>query len=128
MFMKTSTKEIKNTKKEGSELVESFALWQYVSKSGNKYLAGKLSDKLGSGRLVGYYNSNKKNPKEPDIRIYNLDSEGHQDHEVADLWASVSETTGTEYLTGVSDEKERLIGFYNDTNGKTPYIRVYFKN
>lgn len=132
MFMKTSTKETKknNTVKEGNELTEAFALWINTSKAGNKYLSGTLSDKLGHGKLVGYYNTNKKNPKEPDIRIYNLDSEGHQDHEVADLWDSVSETSGTEYLTGISDEKERLIGFYNDGNVSTnrPYIRVYFKN
>ena len=33
-----------------------------------------------------------------------------------------------EYLTGTSDEQERLIGFYGEKNAKTPYIRVYFKN
>ena len=126
--MKTTTKVIKETEKKGSKLVESFALWLNKSKAGNEYLTGKLSEKLGSGKLVGYFNTNKKNPKEPDIRIYTLDTENKNDKEIADLWDSVSETTGNEYLTGTSDEQERLIGFYGEKNAKTPYIRVYFKN
>lgn len=126
--MKTSTKVTKETEKKGSELTESFALWLNKSKAGNEYLTGKLNEKLGSGKLVGYFNTNKKNPKEPDIRIYTLDTENKNDKEIADLWDSVSEVTGNEYLTGTSDEQERLIGFYGEKNAKTPYIRVYFKN
>lgn len=126
--MKTTTKVTKETEKKGSELTESFALWLNKSKAGNEYLTGRLNEKLGSGKLVGYFNTNKKNPKEPDIRIYTLDTENKNDKEIADLWDSVSETTGNEYLTGTSDEQERLIGFYGEKNAKTPYIRVYFKN
>jgi len=127
--MRTSTKVTKEKEiKKGSELTESFALWLNKSKAGNEYLTGKLNEKLGSGKLVGYFNTNKKNPKEPDIRIYTLDTENKNDKEIADLWDSVSETTGNEYLTGTSDEQERLIGFYGEKNAKTPYIRVYFKN
>lgn len=127
--MKTSTKVTKEkTVKEEKELTEAFVLWLNKSKAGNEYLTGKLNEKLGSGKLVGYFNTNKKNPKEPDIRIYTLDGEGNYDKEIADLWDSVSETTGNEYLTGTSDEQERLIAFYGEKNAKTPYIRVYFKN
>ena len=127
--MKTSTKVTKEkTEKEVKELTESFVLWLNKSKAGNEYLTGKLNEKLGSGKLVGYFNTNKKNPKEPDIRIYTLDTENKNDKEIADLWDAVSETTGNEYLTGISDEQERLIGFYGEKNAKTPYIRVYFKN
>lgn len=127
--MKTSTKVTKEkTEKEVKELTESFVLWLNKSKAGNEYLTGKLNEKLGSGKLVGYFNTNKKNPKEPDIRIYTLDTENKNDKEIADLWDAVSETTGNEYLTGTSDEQERLIGFYGEKNAKTPYIRVYFKN
>ena len=126
--MKTSTKVTKeNELKKGSELVESFALWLNKSKAGNDYLTGRLNEKLGNGKLVGYFNTNKKNPKEPDIRVYSLDSEGHQDKEIADLWDSVSKSEN-EYLTGVSDEQERLIGFYGEKGAKTPFIKVYFKN
>ena len=130
--MKTSTKEIKENKKvesEVSKLTEAFALWLNTSKAGTKYLSGLLNDKLGSGKVVGFYNSNKKNPKEPDIRVYSVDSEGNQDREIADLWDSVSKNEN-EYLTGISDEKERLIGFYNaeESESKKPYIKVYFKN
>lgn len=128
MFMKTSTKVTKeNELKKGTELVESFALWLNKSKAGKDYLTGKLNEKLGAGKLVGYFNTNKKNPKEPDIRIYTLDPEGYLDKEIADLWDSVSKAEN-EYLTGVSDEQERLIGFYGEKDAKTPYIKVYFKN
>ena len=130
--MKTSTKEIKEKKKverEETKLTEAFALWVHDSKTGTKYLSGILNDKLGSGKVVGFYNSNKKNPKEPDIRVYSIDSEGNQDKEIADLWDSLSKNEN-EYLTGISDEKERLIGFYGNggKSGKEPFIKVYFKN
>lgn len=128
MFMKTSTKQNKTNDKERTELVESFVLWIHKSKSGIEYLTGNLSEKLGSTKLVGYFNTNKKNPKEPDIRVYTLDPEGNQDKEIASLWNQISKNDN-QYLTGTSDEKERLVGFYNnDDKHNTPYIRVYFNN
>lgn len=131
--MKTTTKVTKETKTEtkgGNQLIEAFALWIHDSKAGIKYLTGNLSEKLGSGKLVGYFNTNKKNPKEPDIRVYSIDAEGNQDKEIADLWDNIS-INENEYLTGTSDEQERLIGFYDKASPeklKRPYIRVYFKN
>lgn len=123
--MKKSITE--NKVEKGNELVESFVLWINTSKAGNEYLTGILNEELGKGKIIGYFNTNKKNPKEPDIRIYTLDTENKNNKEIADLWDSISKT-GNEYLTGTSDEQERLIGFYGEKNVKTPYIRVYFKN
>ena len=120
--MKTSN--TKETKKGAKELTEAFALWLHKSKADNEYLSG-LTDK-DDIRLVGYFNTNKKNPKEPDIRVYSLNDEGNQDIEVADLWENVSKQD-TRYLSGTTNDKEKLVGFYGDKKEeKRPYIRVYF--
>lgn len=104
------------------KLTEAFALWRNESKSGVKYLKGA---DLHKNKLVGFFNTNKKNPKEPDVRIYSVDSEGKQDKEVASLWAGISKNEKP-YLTGSTDEKEKLVAFY-DTDEKHPYIKAYFK-
>lgn len=123
--MRKTMTENKTEKKE-VELTEAFALWLHTSKNGNEYLSGSSDESIGNARLVGYFNTMKKNPKEPDIRIYTLDPEGHQDKEVADLWENESKNK-TRYLSGTSDEKEKLVGFYGDKKEeKRPYIRVYF--
>lgn len=120
--MKTSN--TKETKKGANELTEAFALWLHKSKANNEYLSG-LTDK-DDIRLVGYFNTNKKNPKEPDIRVYSLNDEGKQDLEVADLWENVSKQD-TRYLSGSTNDKEKLVGFYGDKKEeKRPYIRVYY--
>lgn len=122
--MKNTMTQNKTEKKE--VMTEAFALWLHNSKAGNEYLSGSTDSNIGNARLVGYFNTMKKNPKEPDIRIYTLDSEGHQDKEVADLWENESKNK-TRYLSGSTDEKEKLVGFYGDKKEeKRPYIRVYF--
>ena len=86
----------------------------------------EVFDENGNVRLVGYFNTNKKNPKEPDIRVYSLNNEGNQDIEVADLWENISKQE-TRYLSGSTNDKEKLVGFYGDKKEeKRPYIRVYF--
>lgn len=123
--MKTTVKENKVEKKEEG-LQEAFVLWLHKAKSEKEYLSGQMNEKFGNTRLVGFFNTMKKNPKEPDIRIYTVDSEGHSDKEVADLWENQSKNN-TIYLSGLSDEKENLVGFYGDKeNEERPYIRVYF--
>ena len=127
--MKTTTnaKKQKETKKEGAVLKEVFVLWKKTSKNDLDYLSGMLSNTDDKKYLVGYYNTNKKNPKEPDIRIYILNEEGSQDHEIASLWTSESKN-GTTYLTGLTDEKEKLVGFFGDSENETrPLIRVYIE-
>ena len=122
--MKTSNKETK--KERGDQLTEAFALWLHKSKADNEYLSGQTTVENGDVRLVAYFNTNKKNPKEPDIRVYSLTSEGNQDIEVADLWENVSKQD-TRYLSGTTNDKEKLVGFYGDKKEeKRPYIRVYF--
>ena len=128
---KTFEKEVKPVEKEVVNeftLEEAFVLWKNKSKAGNDYLKGHTSEACGNQNIVGFFNTNKKNPKEPDVRIYLIDAEGNQDKEVADLWESISEGKGTRYLTGTTEDKEKLVAFYGqDSQEKRPYIRAYFK-
>ena len=62
----------KDTKKDNKKLEDFCALWEQESKNGNTYLSGKDRD---GNRLVAFYNDNKKNPKEPDIRVYYSDED-----------------------------------------------------
>lgn len=112
-----------------SELKEAFALWNQESKDGKtEYLTGKTSDDQPL-RLVAFYNSVKKNPKQPDITVYEKVEKGKERNQVASLWESTSKS-GKTYLTGSTNDNEKLVGFYNDNtqNGKYPMIRVYFKD
>ena len=126
--MKKAIKE-KEIKKEETKLEEAFVLWKHESKNGVSYLSGNTpSDKGASLSLIGFFNTKKKNPKEPDVRIYSQDDEGKQDKEVCSLWESTSKS-GNKYLSGTTDEKETIVAFYNelDENSKIPYIRAYYK-
>ena len=120
-------------KKGEFDLKEAFVLWKDTAKSGNHYLKGNtaIDEKENSISLVGYFNTNKKNPKEPDVRIYCINDEGKQDKEVCNLWETVSKGKEKRYLTGMTDDKERIIGFYTEEQNKEgtrPYIRAYYKN
>lgn len=124
-------KQEKEIKKGEFSLKESFVLWKNKAKSGEDYLKGHIieNDKKGF-ELVGFYNTNKKNPKEPDIRIYTIDDKGNAYKEVCDLWETVSKDE-KRYLTGSTDDKEKIIAFYNDKQneeGTRPYIRAYYKD
>ena len=118
-----TTKETKTENKEVKQsitLKEAFALWIHKSKAGVDYLSGFTSDKKTN--LVAFFNTNKKNPKEPDVRVY-AQVDGKQDIEVASLWANVSEK-GNKYLTGSTNDDEKLVAFYGDEHQeKRPYIR-----
>lgn len=111
------------------DLTEAFVLWKNKSKTGTKYLSGFTSaeDVINQIRLVGFYNTNKKNPKEPDIRIYEVTGEGNQGNEVCSLWENISKNE-KRYLTGTTNEKEKIIAFYSseDINGR-PNIKAYYK-
>jgi len=117
-------RNVKTKTEEKKKLEEAFALWKQTSKNGLDYLSGNDDKK---NRFVAFYNTNKKNPKEPDIRVYNVDAEGNQGQEVADLWEAISKGE-KRYLTGSTMDKEKLIAFYNEeANEKQPYIRAYYK-
>lgn len=121
-------KELQKEEVEKTKLEEAFALWRHEAKSGASYLTGNTPEAQTGLKLVGYFNSKKRNPKEPDIRVYSLDEEGNQDKEVCSMWENVSKD-GNQYLTGTTDDKEKIIAFYDnlDMKSKRPYIRAYYK-
>ena len=126
---------IKTTQKEESkktfDLKEAFVLWRKQSKAGKDYLTGFVSEDQNL-KLVGYFNTDKKNPKEPDVRVYqSIKKEDgtytKSEKEVASLWIETSKKE-TAYYTGNTDENERLIAFVGDVNKEArPYIRAYYK-
>ena len=119
--MKTST----STTKE--QLKEAFALWE--NKKGDSiYYTGKTSD-TKPVRVVAFINDSKKNPKEPDIRVYEQVEKGQKKPDLASLWESKSKA-GKVYFSGSTNDNEKLIAFINDDtkDGKYPAIRVYFSN
>lgn len=122
---KVVEKEVKEERKE-FDLEEAFVLWRNETKSKKHILKGYTSEALGRAALVGFYNTNKKNPKEPDIRVC-LVEDNKAGKEVASLWENVSPKE-VRYLTGVTDEKEKLVCFYGDEHKEArPYIRAYFR-
>ena len=120
--------EIKEKEGDKIALQEAFVLWKVKSKSGIDYLSGNLKlNEKDEIKIIGYFNGEKKNPNEPDIRVYSLDPEGKQDKEICSLWEHLSKNENR-YLTGTSDEKEKLVAFYNnDKESNKPYIRCYYR-
>ena len=123
--MKTNEKAvIEKGSEKREELRECLVLWKNVSKNNVEYLKGYTSEEKHID-VVGYFNTNKKNPKEPDIRVY-CEKEGENAViEVCSLWDTLSKNN-TRYLTGKTNEDEKVIGFYDGT-GNRPYIKVYYK-
>ena len=120
-----------NTTAEKKRLQGVFALWKRKSKDGKKtYFSGQLEDK--SGYLTTFYNTNKKNLKEPDLRVYLEDEDGEfvtddegRTIEFCSLWVNATKQ-GKKYLSGKLNGK-RLVGFINESaSEKQPYISVYF--
>ena len=88
-----ANKEVKKETKENKDLEVAFVLWKHTAKSGLSYLSGSTpKNKKDSISLVGFFNYNKKNPKEPDVRIYALDDEGNQGDEVCSLWENTAKS------------------------------------
>ena len=85
-------------------LEQAFAMWRQEGKQG-PYFSGKA----GNIKLLGFYNGKKKNPKEPDIRIYPCDADGNREKDaVCSLWLNTSKG-GKEYLKGeYIGKKDRL--------------------
>ena len=109
-----------------SDLKEAFALWEH-KKGDVTYYSGKTSGET-SINIVAFIETNKKNPKQPDVRVYEQAEKGEEKHELASLWENESKA-GKTYYSGYTNEKERLIAFINqDTkDGKYPSIRAYYK-
>lgn len=129
--MKTnSSKNVINKEKEVKKefnLKEAFALWKHISKAEEGYLTGYAQDGDSKIKLIGFFNTKKNNPKEPDIRIYSVNEEGKRDVEVASLWQYISKNDNA-YLSGKTNEDEKLIGFYGNESGEArPFIRCYYR-
>ena len=106
------------------EMKEKFAMWLKKNEKGTQFLSGRTPDGL---RLIGFFNGKKKNPKEPDVRIYEVDKDGkRKDEELCSLWVNVSKND-KKYLSGKIGDM-RIVGFINEKaepNGKIPYFFVY---
>lgn len=103
-----------------------FSMWKNLSKEGKVYFSGEFAGK----KLRGFYNANKKNPNEPDFRVYALDEKGNIEKEpLTALWSNVSKNN-KRYLSGNLDGK-RVIGFINQKskeNEKIPYFTLYWSD
>lgn len=118
-----ATKKAEATKKE-FQMEQALVMWRKKSSKGGYFFSGLAGEK----RLVGFYNGKKKNPKEPDIRIYECDEEGKaKDEEFISLWMNVSKND-KKYLSGKLDGK-KVVGFiYSGKNEKAPYFTCYYSN
>lgn len=124
--MSEKKKEVatKEAKKMEFKMEQVFAMWKNQGKNGKTYFTGKHGDV----KLIGFYNTTKKNPKEPDIRVYELNQDGELTDDVfVSLWCNVS-ANGKKYLSGKLDDK-RLVGFINtNASEKQPYFSVYYSD
>ena len=122
--MKYSKKETKTEEKQEFDLQELCVLWLNEGKNGYRYLSGY---DLNKHRLVGFFNK-KENEKQPTLRIYGVDEKGTLTDELITLWESESKKEKI-YLSGVTNENEKVIGFYgNEKEKKQPYVRCYLKD
>lgn len=100
---------------------EIFSMWK---KNGNKttFYTGKYNN----DSLIGFTNGMKKNPNEPDIRIYRCGDDGKKSGDsFVSLWIRQAKS-GTTYLGGTMDGK-RVVGFKSkSTNPKAPDFTLYF--
>jgi hypothetical protein len=121
--MLKTTQTVKEEKKE-FDLKEAFVLWKNVAKSGKEYLAGFVNNEEKT-KLKGFFNTDKKNPKEPDIRVYTEVNDKLV--EVASLWTNVDKKE-QKYVTGTTDENEKLVGWFGKENQEMrPFVRVYYE-
>ena len=122
----TKTVEKKQGTKKEFTLKQVFAMWKETSKKGGSYFTGKCD----KGYLKGFYNTNKENPKEPDIRIYLTNDKGDLEKDsYLSLWCNTTKA-GKKYLSGKLDDK-KVVGFINEKateENKQPYFTVYFSD
>ena len=110
----------------GNKLTEVFAMWKMQSKEGKTYFTGKNN----GISIRGFFNTAKKNPNEPDLRIYETDAEGALvKEELMSLWCNATEK-GKKYLSGKYNGK-RVVGFINEKatkENKQPYFTLYYSD
>ena len=111
------------TNKKEFKLEQAFALWKATSKTGKQYFTG--SD--GNQKIMAFYNGKKKNPKEPDLRVYPVIDGNRAKEEIASLWLNNTKN-GKQIFKGYY-LKEKVVGFINKKeNSKSPYVAVYFES
>lgn len=101
------------------------ALWKRTSANGKSYFTGQTEDKQTF--LTAFYNTDKKNLKEPDLRIYSRDADGNLSKDpFLSLWCNATKK-GKKVLSGKLNGK-KVVGFIKaDADEKHPYISVYFE-
>ena len=124
--MKKVNTEKSNKEVKDSNLKELMSLWLHESANGTKYLTGTADDVTGKFKVVGFFNTNKKNENEPDIRVYEEVEKGSVLKEVlVSLWKHTSKG-GVDYMTGKDNEDNKVVAFYGKENEeKRPYVRIY---
>lgn len=121
--MKVTKKEVKEVEEKETKLNECLVLWLHKSKEGKKFLSGKT---YSDDKVIGFFVPSK-GENSPKIRVYALDEEGKATDEIVTLWEN--EGKSGKYLTGLTNEKEKLVGFYGEELKEArPYVRVYFQN
>ena len=117
----TKKEEVKEIKERESKLEDCLVLWLHKSKEGKKFLSGKT---YSYERVIGFFVA-AKGENTPKIRVYALDEDGKATEEIVTLWEN--ESKNGKYLTGLTNEKEKLVGFYGEEIKEArPYVRVYF--
>lgn len=124
--MKKVNSEKTNKEVKDSNLKELMSLWLHESANKTKYLTGTADDVTGKFKVVGFFNTSKKNENEPDIRVYEEVEKGQELKEVlVSLWKHTSKG-GTDYMTGKDNEDNKVVAFYGKENEeKRPYVRIY---
>lgn len=122
------------TEKKESTLKHCMTLWTKESKK-TIYVSGVCGEREDPNKfnVVGFFNGKKKNPNEPDLRIYESfgthggDRMGHSKDAVASLWLHTTKD-GVQYYTGLDNENLRLVAFLNRNKKKDshPDINVYY--
>lgn len=118
------------TEKKEFNLEQVCTLWIYKGKkSGKTFLSGVIKRGEESEKVIGLFNKEKQNPKQPDISIYVKDENGKKGDLLCSLWVNAN-GNGKKYASGKLDEK-RVVGFFNSkasVDGVIPYLNVYFSD
>lgn len=121
--MKYTKKEEVKVEKEKFNLPECFVLWLHISKDNKKYLTGH---DCNGNKIIGFVKDNASE-KEPKVRIYEQKEDSKMGEEIIALWENTSKADN-KYLSGLTNEKEKVIAFYGDEHKEArPFIKGYFK-
>ena len=71
--------------KKETTLKQVFAMWKKTSQKGTTYFTGNIY----KTELKGFYVTKKKNPKEPDVKIYKVIEDELSQEPILSLWCNV---------------------------------------